>query len=895
MGLIAWYPLNGDTKNILDGKSLTGTFTSDTSGKIGSCAKQYANRLSGSCSELTGSEEFSMAMWLYYSSEGSSSGWADAFGIKVTNGTTTADLRTEVYNTTNNTKFNAFCNGVLTNDSGSGNFTFTMDTWHNIILIKTKTHIKIYLDGINKINHKILDQYAGAVTATGAFHISDTKFYGKYNDLRIYNHAISEKEIEEISLGLILHYPFNNPYEVDTENLCTLPDKFRLNGIINNKDDRTNDFIKSFLPIGNIEYSLPRYDRISDSTSIILPIVTETINNRYKSFRILIFDSADSGGDLKKILSNSGNISVSFRKKVRRYYDLSEISLYAEYTTKDDNDHANNFGIFNGHKENYYELNVWYYMFKSITLSDYENIDSLKLYITLDEADIPVIYGPGTEASVLFKDIQVEATTRPTPFIDRESTYIRNLKISDASGYNNNSLEKNGVEMTYISPIGKYSMHFDGSTRNSYIKVKQPKNNLLIDPFTINTWVFFEKKDSRDVIFGCYNGSGNSFKLERTPEQKVRFVERINGVTTLDITSGDDFDSIDGYVNDPEMYNHMFMITITYDGSLLKIYKNGQNISTTSHILTYTFDKELNLDPYFFLGTDNTGSEYILNGAISDFKIYSSCLTSDDVLNLYKVKAELSRNYDFYTTEIYSHGHGFPRNLIDKSFIYYDAPGYLRIPIKIIPHQKYTISTEPSYRIKKIDFFKEYPYTSIQYNEDSDYYTFDGFMDKMIKGFYLEKSYWTFSTDFLEDKKKYHYQHYNDNKKVITNASAYYSKNYFTYTVNDNNNVSLDGSIYNDELEYIVITIEKIQENGISPVEHFSSENYLNPKPTLLLGKVCYSLIRPNSVEIANPVKSTKINKNYQLASYELEENNENIFEIYKHDGYVKGPSFNEN
>lgn len=234
MGLIAWYPLNGDVKDKLGGPSLTGTFTSDTSGKTGSCAKQYKNKLSGSNSDLVGCEEFSLAMWLYYPSTESSSAWSDVFGIKVTNGTTSTDLRTEVYSSTNNTALNAFCNGVLTNDGGSGNFVFELDKWQHLVLVKTKTHIKVYIDGINKINHTIGSSYSGTVTAVGTFHLSDTTFNGKYNDFRIYDHELSLSEINRLAEGLVLHYDFENPHIEATTNLITSITSGGRTSIINN-------------------------------------------------------------------------------------------------------------------------------------------------------------------------------------------------------------------------------------------------------------------------------------------------------------------------------------------------------------------------------------------------------------------------------------------------------------------------------------------------------------------------------------------------------------------------------------------------------------------------------------------------------------------------------------
>ena len=48
--------------------------------------------------------------------------------------------------------------------------------------------------------------------STAAGTASGTYLNGFLNDVRIYDHCLSDKEVEEISKGLVLHYKLDDPY-----------------------------------------------------------------------------------------------------------------------------------------------------------------------------------------------------------------------------------------------------------------------------------------------------------------------------------------------------------------------------------------------------------------------------------------------------------------------------------------------------------------------------------------------------------------------------------------------------------------------------------------------------------------------------------------------------------
>lgn len=98
--------------------------------------------------------------------------------------------------------------------------------WHHWVFIKDcfSGIMKIYRDGL--LWHSGTGLYLTlpetTTVAIGTNHLGNSTFhYGYLNDVRIYDHALSEKEIKEIAKAKILHYTFDD-FQEPTTNL--LPD-----------------------------------------------------------------------------------------------------------------------------------------------------------------------------------------------------------------------------------------------------------------------------------------------------------------------------------------------------------------------------------------------------------------------------------------------------------------------------------------------------------------------------------------------------------------------------------------------------------------------------------------------------------------------------------------------
>lgn len=254
MSLVAWYPLNGDTKNYASGPfgelentgETVNTVTND--GKIG---KTYTNTSNSSGALLsTGKMDLgqkqSMFCWLYmtdvfnvenlnaimgqhrYNYNGGK-GVNMGLTVKYVSGTT-GYLSVNTATSSGRT-FNTYCGSTLL-ESG---------TWYHVGFTYDGSEIVLYVNG--KVDNTY--SFKGQVTAEDYFgaymwsldgtNIGDRQavnyhnMKGKLNDIRIYNHTLSKKEVREIytqpivsyDFDLDMHYKLRNQYD---ESNPTIPD-----------------------------------------------------------------------------------------------------------------------------------------------------------------------------------------------------------------------------------------------------------------------------------------------------------------------------------------------------------------------------------------------------------------------------------------------------------------------------------------------------------------------------------------------------------------------------------------------------------------------------------------------------------------------------------------------
>lgn len=248
MSLIAWYPLNNNINNQGTGAfTLAAAPSFTTTGKLTAyCATNSsinngaAYRTSQTLS-LNNTSPISIFAWVYvnsYDTTGanlnglvsnhdynSNSGNGSGFGLNLrNNGSSFQVAFSAPYGTTLSGRIYSTIYGQTT---------FTTGSWHHVGMTYDGTQVKLYLDGneqtiINNGTNTGLKYFTYTATPSSNNTISIFSWSNGYsgystncqlNDVRVYNHALSLKEVKEISRGMILHYTFNTDDLTDSSGL----------------------------------------------------------------------------------------------------------------------------------------------------------------------------------------------------------------------------------------------------------------------------------------------------------------------------------------------------------------------------------------------------------------------------------------------------------------------------------------------------------------------------------------------------------------------------------------------------------------------------------------------------------------------------------------------------
>ena len=528
MALQVWLPLNGSLENKGLNQKITLTnngATVDNNGKIGKCytytTSQYMEINNLQFSSLS---SCSISFWIKVTAK-SSSGWLPFTG-----------QTTSYYIMATSAGTGAFYHG----SAGSGQ--------------------KIYKDGIISTTPGALNEWHHYVI-TGINLSSWTKFYinkyssawnfgGSVNDLRIYDHCLSPKEVKEISKGLVLHYKLDDI------------------GINNN-----------LLPIGSQRLSVNGSKSSNEYMNLCSTL------NIFDTYGLVPYTISF---DIKADVAHSFNIYGNYGSNPKYSFSQKSINVTTEWQRF------------------------------SHTFTPYISTSSG----TWAGISVYGVYGSGAIVSV--RNVKLELGTKSTPI-----SQISN-KIYDCSGYGNNGSILESLNLNNDKPRYNYSTNFDGNTSGILIE-NLNISNIINTAMTYSFWIKPNGENgARSVYFGSYSGS--SFSIEKTTGNKLRLYWNGSPDLTSNLTITDG------------QWQH---IVITKNGtSEIKVYLNGSLVQTLSN--TYN---NVTFPTTFRIGRDTRTGTTSYKGLMSDFRIYSTVLSANDILELYNNPANIDNQGDMFSFE----------------------------------------------------------------------------------------------------------------------------------------------------------------------------------------------------------------------------------------------------
>ena len=582
MGLKVWLPLNEDFRNQGTGKLDAKISQADVTfepGKIGNNPVFSANATNYvTCQELVGVPCFSVSFFIKATDNETFTQWADVFNA--------TNFRLEFSNAAG-TNINLF--GFGYDGGGLGNITIDK-IWHHITYTYENNTFIGYCDGVQKVKRMV--QTPGTIWS-GKFRLGDTQnSYFSLADFRIYDECLSQKQIHEISKGLVCHYKLvgtgTNKNYILNSSFSGKTDA----GIYSFSDDIVTFEASEFNQTGN-SFALS----IDNSAFNLFKSKNLTLSMEYKIDTALTFGTTNPWVGFELVLTRNGTTGGS-----TQYLPL----LGGKNIPT---------GVTSG----------WVKYTKTVRVTNYEC-----------SAAVVNFYMRDTTGKVSFRHPKIEIGTVATDWFSDNQDYLSlqsnydKFLTTDISGYGYNATKSGTL------PINLNSPRYNGSTKfdNGFLHIIPSPLNINSDAFTISCWFYPTKKATMALI--------NDRKAVG------------EGLSVFYYGDGIRFDSGGAYQWQAgnitlNTWNHV-AVTWNKNEAFKKLYINGTLINSTSSYGTLA-----NIGNVFSIGASSSNGAAGGNqvyGSMSDFRIYATALSAEDILTLYKNAGAIDNKNNFYSFEL---------------------------------------------------------------------------------------------------------------------------------------------------------------------------------------------------------------------------------------------------
>ena len=636
MTLVAWYKLNGNAEDS-SGNNFHGIVSnvSWADGKIGQGASFSGNGYIKNDDINLGSDNFSFALWVETSSLdniNSSVGF-----IEEASGNGCIFYPSTTYGLANNQiRFWALGGEVLIGPD-------IRNTGFRHLCVTRKGNLfKLYVDGAFYSQGSRAGSFANGITIGNSYGMA-RPFTGVLDDVRIYDHALSPKEVRLLSQAKILHYKLSD-YQMNEGSILNFTggDYVEINeGLI----PRNSDFTLE------VTFSL---DNVVDGSDPVVIGTGSTSSERIYLYSSTTFGSANNqlrfwcsgigelliGSDLR----GQGFVHVSIVRSGNNWY-LYEDGVEVDSTTNSGTLRSHSTVEIGGgspdsrwHRGEVKDFRIW-----NVARTQQQIQDNMHKQLMGSESGLIAYY-----------DFYGEGPILPDRTGDNDGVIIGatwenggDIFVPDVSEESQYTIDE---EPTAAPPLFKIDSIRGGHLE--FIGGQTIETNLYPSDSLFNTgeftWSFWNLWSRFASDIGSHGSAGSS----------PRFYCQLTSTSGDFRTAiGSDF-ATTMRIPQTDVWYH---IAITFKDGNVKTYLNGdlKNIQTD-------IDFSGTSSTPFILGAGFGGARRH-EGKTSDMRLYKKALTDDEIKNIYKSRASIDNIGNVYTNEFDTYND--PKNSFTKKGI----------------------------------------------------------------------------------------------------------------------------------------------------------------------------------------------------------------------------------
>lgn len=598
MSLKVWLPLNGDLHNQgCSNTSVTNTSAIiNTAGKIGSCysfgtAKSYLKF--DDMDFMHNFIECSVSLWLKILS------WNTSYATYFQFGLGSTPWAHYIFGLLRNSSASTLCftisNGSSATNAGCLTPTLELNTWYHLTLTYTAGHCKIYVNGIqtNDYSTNIIPNFAGITTGTigVANNLTGYQTNCLINDFRIYDHTLSAAEVREISQGLVLHYKL---------------DSFQGNYGNPNLYTGSRDFSGTWVNKNNWTTAEETYcgftvKQKSTTWGGLCQNITCAQND---IFTVSFYAKVDSGGQIMSIHRSSlGNVTTGLNILGGNFSSGTNWITTSQDGTQ------------------------WkrYWATVQITSAD---ITYLQWRIENNQSG----------KNLYVCGMKLEKGSSHTDWSPAANEGSFNI-IPDSSGYGHNGSINGNITLNNSSI--RYDLCiYSADGGSNYIQT--PTLTMPTDAITLNIWFRSSNTAPTSDYHMIVDSVGNSSERQHYEICIHKTGYFRGGLYVNGSRKADNCTTTTG------CNGQWHMLTMTYDGANVKRYFDGKMEKSTAAAITTGLQPSATLR----LLKDGYSTYACKEASLSDFRIYATALSADDIKQLYQVSAKVDNLGGLHTFEL---------------------------------------------------------------------------------------------------------------------------------------------------------------------------------------------------------------------------------------------------